>query len=105
MIREEEVRCDNGAGSRRRKGWSLVDRRLLEVLGSRVFHEGFDFFDLIPPDLPDPFSTEDLGSCIDRPRWLARKMALFSQYGPDRNCGEKGKCLSLFDFIKKPFNT
>jgi hypothetical protein len=30
---------------------------------------------LIPPDLQEPFSTEELAKSVDQPRWLAQKMA------------------------------
>jgi hypothetical protein len=75
LIQEEEVRCDDGKGSWRRRGLSIVDRRLIKVLRRRVFEESADFLALIPPDLSEPFSTEDLANVVDIPRWLAQKMA------------------------------
>ena len=72
---EEEIRRDDGRGSWRRKGWSIADRRLLEVTGSHLFEKPSEFLALIPASLPDPFSTQDLAECTGNPRWLAQKMA------------------------------
>ncbi|MFH1942362.1 MAG: hypothetical protein ABIL68_09685 [bacterium] len=75
LIREEEVRRDDGHGSWRRKGWSIFDRCLVEVVDSRIFKTSTDFLDLMPKDLLDPFTTDDLAKSIDKPRWIAQKMA------------------------------
>jgi len=75
LIQEEEVRCDDGTGSWRRKGLRIVDHRLIEVLDQHIFKEPFHLLALIPPDLTDPFSTKELAEGIDQPRWIAQKMA------------------------------
>jgi len=92
FIQEEEVRCDDGKGSRWRRGWSIRDRKLVDVKESRLFEEVADFQALLPPTLPDPFSTRDLSTEADTPRWLAQKMAFclrrmgaVEQVGKDRN--------------------
>ena len=72
---EEEIRRDDGLGSWRRKGWSIADRRLLEVICNHVFKRPSDFLALMPATLPDPFSTKDLAECTGNPRWLAQKTA------------------------------
>ena len=75
LIQEEEVRCDDGTGSWRRKGLRIVDHHLIEVLSRHIFKKPSDFISLVPPDLPEPFSTEELAEGIDQPRWIAQKMA------------------------------
>jgi len=75
LIREEEFRCDDGTGSRRRRGLSIADRCLIEVLSQHLFTEPPDFLSLIPPDLKEPYSTKELAESIDQPRWIAQKMA------------------------------
>ena len=75
LIQEEEIRCDDGTGSWRRKGLRMVDHRLIEVLDQHIFKEPSDFLALIPHDLTDPFSTKELSESIDQPRWIAQKMA------------------------------
>lgn len=74
LIREEEIRRDDGQGSWRRKGWSIADYRLLEVVSRHVFRRPSDFLTLIPKELPYPFSTRELAQGIGQPRWLAQKM-------------------------------
>jgi hypothetical protein len=72
---EEEIRRDDGLGSWRRKGFSIADHRLLEVIDSRLFEKPADFLALLPEALPDPFSTKDLAEGTNNPRWLTQKMA------------------------------
>jgi hypothetical protein len=72
---EEEMRRDDGLGSWRRKGWSIADHRLIEVVNSHLFIKPSDFLTLLPPTLPDPFSTKELAECTNQPRWLAQKVA------------------------------
>ena len=75
VTREEEIRRDDGRGSWRRKGWSIFDHHLIEVVGRHLFEEPADFLELIPQNLQDPFSTRDLADSIEQPHWLAQKMA------------------------------
>jgi hypothetical protein len=94
FIQEEEVRCDDSQGSWRRKGWSVADHRLLGVLSRHIFGNPSDFLDLIPQDLPDPFSTHELAKCIEQPRWLAQKMAYCLRHmGIIEVVGKKGNSL------------
>ncbi len=74
FVHEEEVRCDDGKGSWRRKGWSICDRRLIGVVGRRIFETPMDFLKLLPPSLESPFSTRELARAIEQPQWLAQKM-------------------------------
>jgi hypothetical protein len=91
LIREEEIRCDDGLGSWRRKGWSITDRRLLEVVYRHIFKKPSDFLALIPPKLTDPFSTQELAECVNQPRWLAQKMAYcLRKMGAIKEVGKKG---------------
>jgi len=75
LIQEEEIRCEDGMGSWRRKGLSIADRCLIEVLSKHLFTDPPDFLSLIPPDLKEPYSTKELAESIDQPRWIAQKMA------------------------------
>jgi hypothetical protein len=94
LIREEEVRRDDGRGSWRRKGWSIFDRRLIEVVGRHLFKRPADFLKLVPQNLPQPFSTRDLAEGIAQPHWLAQKMAYCLRYmGLIQIAGKKGNAL------------
>jgi len=75
LIKAEEIRCDDGLGSWRRKGVSIMDHSLLEVVDSHIFNTPADFLPLMPAELLERFSTLDLAKGIDQPRWLAQKMA------------------------------
>lgn len=75
LIQEEEIRCNDGKGSWRRKGLSIADRCLIKILSKHLFTDPPDFLSLIPPDLKEPYSTEELAESIDQPRWIAQKMA------------------------------
>ena len=75
LVRDEEIRRDDGRGSWRRKGWSIQDRRLLEVLDSVRLESPADFRGLLPAGLPQPFTTVDLASGLKQRRAIAQKMA------------------------------
>jgi hypothetical protein len=75
LTKEEELWRDDGRGSWRRKGWSIADRRLVEVVQSTLLNGPEDFRALLPATLPQPFTTRDLAKAIGQPAYLARKMA------------------------------
>jgi len=94
LIREEEFRCDDGKGSWRRKGWSICDRQLIEVVGRHVFKAPKDFLKLLPPKLKNPFSTLELAGAIEQPHWLAQKMAYCLRHmGAIQVKGKRGNAL------------
>ena len=49
LIREEEIRRNDGHGSWRRKGWSIADRRFIEVVHRHIFKRPADFLTLAGP--------------------------------------------------------
>jgi hypothetical protein len=75
LIEEEEVRAYDPARVRRRGGWRVVSRRLTDVLEQRRIGSGADLFSLVPGPLPEEFTTADLALAMDKPRWLAQKLA------------------------------
>lgn len=75
LIHEEEVRVEDGRGSWRRKGWSIADRRLLDVVASHLLSEPADLLALLPESLPEPFTTADLGAALKLNSRLAGQMA------------------------------
>jgi len=92
FITEDQVLVNDGVGSWRRKGWSVLDRRLLSVEGSVLFSGFDDYKELLPEGLKEPFTAADLASAIHRPRRLAGKM-VYSLRGMDviEIVGKKGK--------------
>ena len=74
MIREEEIRCDDGRGSWRRKGVSIVDRKLLEIVESIRFEEPACFKYFLPDELETPFTNRILADRLNRSIYDIRKM-------------------------------
>src|SRR5208337_2876240 len=62
---------------RRRPGYRIVDRRLVEILGKLSIERPADLWKLLPQshDWIEPFTTADIARRIDRPLWLAQRVA------------------------------
>jgi hypothetical protein len=75
MVETEEVRRRSADGPWRRRGWAVEERRLVKVLGSLPVRGVADLAALVPPGLPDRFTTTDLALRLRRPRRLAQQMA------------------------------
>ncbi len=94
LTREEEVRRFDAAKAWRRKGWVVEERRLLEVVDRLVVASPGDAAGLIPPDLPEPFTTADLAAELRRPRRLAQQMAYCLRHvGVIKPVGKAGKAV------------
>jgi hypothetical protein len=91
FVHVEEVRVDDGLGSWRRKGWSIVDQKLVEVKDRISLASVADWLALIPVDLEDPFTTRDLAGTIGENIRLAQSMAycLYEMGAVDR-VGKQG---------------
>lgn len=74
MTREEEVRRFKGKRNWRRKGWGIEERRLLEVVGQRLFKDPADWQAFLPEDL-EAFTASGLAEALGIRRKLAQKMA------------------------------
>ena len=74
-IQEEVVWQDDGLGSWRRKGWSLIDHRLITVVSRQEFHSAQDYASLLPASLPVPFTVRELAEKLGHSVPLARRMA------------------------------
>jgi hypothetical protein len=94
LIHEEVLWIDDERGSWRRKGWSVADRRLLEVIGQCIFKSEQDYLKLLPVSLPELFTTQDLSNFSGVSIRLARKMAYCLRYmGAIRPVNKLGKKL------------
>jgi hypothetical protein len=92
LIQEEEIRHADGRGSWRRRGQSLYDRKLLQVLETVTFEKKEDFLRFLPDGLEQPFSnqslTERIGGSIHATRkmtYCLRKMGVIQEVGKNRN--------------------
>jgi hypothetical protein len=74
LIQEEVIWRDDGQGSWRRKGWSVADRLLLDVLEFRDFNQPADYLTLLPDTLPYPFTNTDITACSPIKTHIAQKM-------------------------------
>ncbi|KON32874.1 MAG: hypothetical protein AC479_06365 [miscellaneous Crenarchaeota group-6 archaeon AD8-1] len=74
FIEEEEIRCNDGKGSWRRKGISIKDRKLLEVFNQVLFNSRKDFLKFLPTDLENPFTNRILARKLGISVRVARRM-------------------------------
>ena len=75
LTQEEEYRRHTPNRSWRRKGWMVVERRLIDVVNTLMISGPEDLAGLLPTDLPEIFSTEDLAAALGRTRRSAQQMA------------------------------
>jgi hypothetical protein len=92
MIEEEEIRCADGKGSWRRRGVSIKDRKLLDVVERVRFVEREDFLRFLPSDLDQPFTNKSLAREIGvlvrqsrRITYCLKKMGAIREVGKRRN--------------------
>ncbi len=94
LIHEEEVRRPRSRPKRRRKEWEIHERRLLEVIDSVSLQHPADYLAFVPVSLVEPFTTADLARAIDRPRWMAGKIAyVLRKMGALRAIGKAGNSI------------
>lgn len=92
LTREEELRSHQPGKSWRRQGWTVVERRLLEVLEVRAFQGAGQWSAWLPFTAGQSFDSAQLAEALAVPRWLAQKACytLF-QAGLIRREGKRGR--------------
>ena len=92
LIKEEEIRCNDGKGSWRRKGISIKDRKLLEVIEKVEFKNKEDFLVFLPDSLPENFTNKNLAKVLEisinkarKITYCFRKMKIIKEVGKIRN--------------------
>jgi hypothetical protein len=75
LTSEEEVRVADPRRGWRHKGWATDHRRLVAVDRRVRIDSVAALIALLPPVLPEPFTTADLARALGRPRPLAQRMA------------------------------
>jgi hypothetical protein len=92
FVHEEEVLVNDGIGSWRRKRWSILDRRLLDVTERRVFKRLNDYLGLLPDDLPAEFTVQNLVKASGLRVVLARRMIYtLTKMGVTEEVGKNGR--------------
>ena len=74
LIEEEEIRCDDGKGSWRRRGISIKDRKMLKVFNKVVFEDKTDFLKILPHNLGISFTNKVLAKELGISIRLAQKI-------------------------------
>lgn len=99
MIKEEEIRCDDGKGSWRTRGVSIKDRRLVDVVDRTRFKARADFLRFLPDNLHQPFSNKNLAGNIGVPIRQSRKITYcLKKMGAIKQTGKNGNEL-LFEIL------
>lgn len=75
LVHEEEYRRHEPGKAWRRKGWVVQERRLVGVVDVRRVAGTDDLLELLPDDLPTPFTTADLATNLAQSRRIAQQMA------------------------------
>lgn len=89
---EEEYRHHTPGKSWRRGGWSVRERRLMEVVDSVLLSRVSDLVALLPEGLPYRFTTLDLANEVGRPRRVAQQMAYcLRKMGALNPVGKRGR--------------
>jgi hypothetical protein len=97
LIKEEELRCDDGKGSWRRKGTSIRDHLLLDVSGIHVFREPKDFLKVLPAGWTGPSTNKELARELKQPPFrIARMTYCLDRMGIIRRVGKQGNAI-LFE--------
>ena len=101
MVEIEEIWCNDGKGSWRRKGASVQDRRLVRVFERQIFERKTDFLRLLPKDLPDPFSNRSLAKSLGIPINQSRRMTYsLRKMGTIADVGKNGPQILFVRAIK-----
>ena len=74
LIEEEEIRCNDGKGSWRRRGVSIRDRKLLYVFDRIVFETSRDFLRFLPEEMDGCFTNKVLAQKLGVSVRLAQKI-------------------------------
>ena len=99
MIESEDIWCDDGKGSWRRRGASIVDRRLIDVRDSVGFSTRDDFLQFIPKNIETPFTNKTLADESGMKINIVRQMTYcLRKMGAIEEVGRKGNAL-LFDYV------
>ncbi|MBN1779883.1 hypothetical protein JW948_02060 [bacterium] len=74
MTKVEEFRHFQEGRNWRRRGWSITERRLIDVTDRRMFRNADDLKSLLPDNIGTPFTTKTLSELSGLSRRLAGEM-------------------------------
>ena len=94
LTREEELRVHDPRRVRRRGGWRVAERRLVEVIDRQRITGTTDLWQFTNGPIEGEFTTADLASAMQAPRYLAQKLAyVLREAGAIAQCGKQGNAL------------
>jgi hypothetical protein len=94
LVKEEELRCEDGKGSWRRKGTSIRDHLLLDVAGIHVFRSARDFLELLPANWSGPSTNRELAKALKQPYFrIARMTYCLTRMETLRRVGKQGNSM------------
>jgi hypothetical protein len=94
LTEEREIRRYDPKKNRRRGGWRVMQRQLLEIADGTRLNEMSDLYDFLEEELPQPFGTKELACALRQPVALARKMAYCLRHaGVTEIVGKQGNAL------------
>jgi len=101
LTHQDEIWCDDGRGSWRRKGVSVLDHRLLSVEESIVIEGPDGLLSFLPDDLVRPFTNRSLAKAAGIPTRLACRMTYcFRKIGLAIEVGRQGNA-RVFDLASR----
>jgi len=101
LTHEEQIRCDDGRGSWRRKGISIVDRVLLKVVEVIDLRTADDVLALVP-ELALPATHREIREQLGVSARLAQRISMsLRRLGCIDVVGKRGRSL-LFDWTDRP---
>lgn len=105
MTQEEVVWRDDGQGSWRRKGWSVADRRLIQVLSRRPLEKAEDYAALLPASLGWSFTNRDLVENLGiKPRVAGQMTNCLRKMGLIKKIGHRDR-YNLYQKIERHFDS
>jgi hypothetical protein len=96
LIDEEEVRCDDGKGSWRRRGVSIKERKLLKVNDRILFKTKADYLKIMPDGLNEVFTNRELAKLAKISVRTARQITYcLRKSGVISLAGKNGRALAF----------
>ena len=93
-VHVDELRRHEPGKAWRRKGWVVEERRLIGVIDGIVLRSTADALELLPDDLPDPFTTGDVADRSGMSRRLAQQaMYCLRESGAIPTDGKRGNAV------------
>jgi len=92
FIQVEEIWQNDGRGSWRRKGWSIVERQLVSILERIVINRPDELARRLPSDLEEPFTVRELAEKAKlNPRLAAKMTYCLTEMGVLQIVGKRGR--------------